>query len=71
MLRAGDVVGQQHDFVGEQAVLVSVGSALGMRRNQVDDEVAGAGAGVENDDVRRGQRDAESVFSTSSTELHM
>ena len=47
-VQRGDVVRQQHDLVGEELLAVDARQvALGDAAQQVDDEVAGAGAGVE------------------------
>ena len=52
-VHAGDVVGQQHDFVGVQFVgdTCAAGRVLGIAPHQVDDEVAGADEGVEDVDA--------------------
>ena len=54
-VQRGDVVRQQHDLVGEQLVLVLVAQGhrgrLPDAAQEVDQEVARAGAGVQNDDA--------------------
>ena len=53
-VHGGDVVGQEHDFVAVEfvGVLVRQGG-LGDAPHEVDDEIAGAGEGVEDVDVAR------------------
>ena len=58
-----DVVRQEHDLVGEQPVLVDVLQlGLGDAADEVDDEVAGAGAGVDDVDVVAPELLAELLF---------
>ena len=70
-----DVIGEQHNFVGEQLMLVLVPQVLaGQAADDVDQEVAGAGAGVENGDAFVAERQAElglqDVFDALAHEVH-
>jgi hypothetical protein len=50
-VQARDIVRQQHDFIGKQAIVIRVRQHFaGNTLNQVHDEVARPGAGIKDDD---------------------
>ena len=74
-VEGGDVVGQQHDFVAEEVVRIFVRErAAGDAAQDVDDEVAGADAGVKYLHAGRRERGAkfalQDLFHAGTHEIH-
>ncbi len=61
-IQGRDVVRHEHDLVGEELAAVHAGKvAAGHAAHEVDDEISGSGAGVEDLDFGRGEQEAELV----------